>query len=108
MSPSTTAHKITVVWDYLLLSENGGSEVLGYDLWRDDGRSGDFTKLFFTETIIAESYTDLQVETSLIYRYKYRARNINGYSEFSELGYLYAADVPQVSQTPQRLSFDST
>jgi hypothetical protein len=94
MSPYTTSSKITIVWDYLTTEQNGGSQVLGYDLWRDDGQSGDFSQLFFTNTIIAESFTDVQVETSLVYRYKYRARNINGYGPFSDLGYLYAADVP--------------
>ncbi len=64
--------------------------------------------MFFTDTIIAKSYTDIQVETSLVYRYKYRARNVNGYGPFSEIGYLYAADVPHISQTPSRVSFNSS
>ena len=67
---------------------------MGYDLWRDDGRSGDFTSLFSTNTIMAVQFTDLQVETSLVYRYKYRARNFNGWGPFSEIGYLFAASAP--------------
>jgi hypothetical protein len=90
----TNAEQINVVWDYLTTAQNGGAPILGYDLWRDDGASGDFESLFFTDTTIAASFTDLQVETSLVYRYMYRCRNLNGWGEFSEPGYLYAANVP--------------
>jgi hypothetical protein len=76
-------------------------------MWRDDGRSGDFTKLFVSDTVISTSYTDLQVETSLRYRYKYRVRNVNGYSDFSSLGYLFAASVPNKAPTPVRISFST-
>jgi hypothetical protein len=58
---------------------NGGADILGYDLWRDDGRSGDFTRLFETSTILASVYTDISIEPSLDYRYIYRARNFNGW-----------------------------
>jgi hypothetical protein len=83
-----------MVWDGLTTDQNGGSEILGYDLWRDDGDEGDFIGLLFTNTIMALSLTDRTPETSLVYRYKYRARNINGWGEFSDVGYLYAADLP--------------
>jgi hypothetical protein len=86
-----------MTWVGLQTSENGGSEILGYDLWRDDGDEGDFVGLLFTDTIMALSFTDRTPITSLVYRYKYRARNINGWGEFSEVGYLYAADVPKKS-----------
>jgi hypothetical protein len=104
----TTAAKINVVWDELTTDENGGSTILSYDLWRDDGDSGDYVSLFFTDRIIATSFTDLQVETSLVYRYKYRCLNVNGWGEFSDPGYLYAANVPAQSTTPSRVSFDSS
>jgi len=49
--------------------------VLGYQLHRDDGRAGDFVNLYHTDTIMALSFTDKNVQTGLLYRYKYRARN---------------------------------
>lgn len=104
----TSATRIYVVWDLLTTEQNGGSQILGYDLWRDDGDSGDFTSLFFTDTTIASSFTDLQVEMSLVYRYKYRCRNINGWGEFSDPGYLYAASVPGISLAPERVSYSSS
>ena len=55
----TSASKIYAKWDLLSEEDNGGSTVLGYDLWRDDGHSGDFESLFFSDSIIASSFTDL-------------------------------------------------
>jgi len=49
---------------------------------------------------MALSFTDRTPKTSLIYSFKYRARNINGWGEFSDVGYLYAADVPGESDLP--------
>lgn len=65
-------------------------------------------RLFYTDTVMALKFTDRTPATSLIYRYKYRARNINGWGEFSEVGFLFAADIPHQSQTPERVSFDKS
>lgn len=43
---------------------------------------------------MALGYIDRNVEVSLSYRYKYRARNINGWGNFSDFSYLFAASVP--------------
>lgn len=83
-----------MVWNGLATSENGGSAILGYDLWRDDGDEGDFNRLSNSDVSMALSYTDRTPRQSLVYRYKYRARNVNGWGAFSDVGYLYAADVP--------------
>jgi hypothetical protein len=88
--------KLQISLSYLGLTEaqNGGSELLGYELWRDDGKLGDFKNLYFTNTILALTYTDTNVQVSLPYRYKYRARNISGWGDFSEPSVLFAADRP--------------
>jgi hypothetical protein len=66
---------------------NGGSSILSYDLWRDDGKGGDFYSLYgtraTTEQILILEYTDYNVSKGVSYRYKYRARNINGWGDFS-------------------------
>jgi hypothetical protein len=77
-------------------------------LWRDDGLDGDYMNLFYTNTIMALTYTDYNVEQSLKYRYIYRARNINGWGLFSEPGRCFAADIPGKSQAPERVAFDRT
>jgi hypothetical protein len=81
---------------------------LGYDLWRDDGASGSFTDLYYTTIVLATSYIDTNVEKGVTYRYKYRARNINGWGDFSDVGYLFAADVPSQPSAPTLVSVDST
>jgi hypothetical protein len=104
----TTRTQIRVHWDLLLDSENGGATIDGYDLWRDDGASGDFTRLFMQDTVIASSFTDISVKESITYRYKYRAHNANGWGDFSEPGYLFAASVPDKPAPMERLSFSSS
>lgn len=89
-------------------SENGGSPILGYQIWRDNGEGGDFFYVFHQDSVLAESYIDYGLENGKEYRYKYRARNINGWSEFSDVAYLIAADVPSKPPTPVLLSVNDT
>lgn len=84
---------------------NGGAEINGYDLWRDDGDSGDYIRLFEINTVIASSFTDIAVHKSITYRYIYRAKNSNGWGEFSDPGYLFAANVPQKPESIKCLAF---
>ena len=78
----------------------GGSAILGYDLWRDDGLDGDFVPIFIMDSILAVTYLDSDVVQGRTYRYKYRARNVSGYSLFSEAAYLFAASVPSKPEPP--------
>jgi hypothetical protein len=57
----TTASQIKIVYSQLPSENNGGSDILGYDLWRDDGNSGDFTRLYRSDYILALSYVDMDV-----------------------------------------------
>jgi len=77
-------------------------------LWRDDGNNGDFYSLYFIDSILGLGFTDLMVEKAVSYRYMYRARNINGWGEFSNIGYLYAASVPGKPFAPAMTFVDST
>ena len=83
-----------IQYNFLTLTQNGGSPILGYDLWRDDGANGDYQSLFSVDNDLANFFLDTNVEKGLLYRYKYRARNINGWGDFSNPGYLFAADAP--------------
>ena len=73
---------------------SGGSPITGYDLWRDDGNNGDFFRIYSVDNVLALQYLDFNVVRGRTYRYKYRARNVNGWGEFSSSSYLYASDVP--------------
>jgi hypothetical protein len=91
---------------------DGGSPILGYDLWRDDGAAGDYVSLFgaaaASESIVALAYTDLAVSKGVTYRYQYRARNINGWGGFSGTAFLYAAARPSKPAAPKLLSLSDT
>lgn len=82
------------MYEAFTVSMNGGSPVLGYDLWRDDGLNGNFMRLYTSDEVLATVFFDVNVMKNRMYRYKYRARNINGWGDFSFPGYLFAADVP--------------
>ena len=81
-------------------SLNGGSPILGYQIWRDNGQGGDLEPLFELDSVLAVSYIDYGLVNGREYRYKYRARNINGWGAFSAISYLVAADVPSKPPTP--------
>lgn len=87
---------------------DGGSPIVGYDLWRDDGAGGDFVSLYgsqaASQSILALAYTDYEVDEGATYRYQYRARNINGWGDFSGVSYLFAAARPPQPAAPTLLS----
>ncbi len=96
----TTGTVIKVLYDALTVAENGGSLILGYDLWRDDGLNGDYFRLYTVDNVLATVYYDTNVMKNRVYRYKYRARNINGWGGFSFPGFMFAADVPSRPAVP--------
>lgn len=102
--------QIKVQFDALTTTvENGGSEVLGYDLVRDDGENGDFESLVSNkESYLGLQFTDYLVTPGKHYRYKYRAMNVNGWGDFSDIGYLYAASVPDTPAAPSLILVDAT
>ena len=92
---SASKEHIKILYEAIEGGDTGGSAILGYDLWRDDGVFGDYVALYHTNSILGLSYVDYDVEPYKLYRYKYRARNVNGLGEFSEPGYLFAANAPE-------------
>ena len=62
--------------------------------------NGDYKDLFHTDSILGLSYLDSDVFPARLYRYRYRARNINGFGQYSEPGYFYGATVPNQPQQP--------
>jgi len=88
-----------------LVAENGGSTILGYDLWRDSG-DGSYVRLYQSDYVLATSYIDTDVAKGKNYKYKYRARNISGWSELSEEAYMTAATIPSQPAAPTIDSVD--
>jgi hypothetical protein len=77
----------------------GGSDVLLYELQMDDGDSGEFSTIFSsdheTRLLVTEG-----IERGRYYRFRYRVRNVVGYSAYSEVAYIQAVDVPATPARP--------
>lgn len=92
----TSISKIKVTWDAVI--DDGSSEILSYSLEIDDGTGGDFTTvvgylsdyLLFSYTITGDN-----IQKANLYRLRYRARNDIGWSDYSPIAYIKAANVPK-------------
>lgn len=108
----TDQQQIKVSYGPLLASENGGSDILSYEIQMDDGQGGDFYSLAGGETAgdsLATTYTIGQdIQDGGLYRFRYRARNVNGWSSFSAIAYIRAATVPTRPSSPSLDLVDST
>jgi hypothetical protein len=54
------------------------------------------------------THFDALVMKNRVYRYKYRARNVNGWGDFSSPGYIFAADLPSQPDKPRLVSVTSS
>lgn len=92
--------------------DNGGSNIIGYELWADEGNnfSSDFTKITgyggLTQTYIASSVDGLVIGRN--YRFISRSFNIIGFSEFSTESYIAFGDVPFAPAAPTRVKSTET
>lgn len=91
---SNTEYWIKADYDAILPADNGGSPILGYQLWRDNGNGGEFSALYDIDLNLGLSFIDQNVIAGVTYRYVYRVRNVNGWSGFSPIGYLIAGTTP--------------
>lgn len=96
---SRSNHHIHVLYNEVPGGFDDPEVISHYELWRDNGDGGDFEPLFESDEVEGLQFLDKNVVEGLTYRYIYRARNLNGWGEFSNIGYLTAAKVP--SQPPQ-------
>ena len=92
---STTTSKSTIGVTYLQPSDQGSS-ILSYDVQIDDGIGGTFTTFAGGQTNYLNLYA--VATTNIIkgetYRVRYRARNVNGWSDYSDIAYILAASPP--------------
>jgi hypothetical protein len=91
----TNDHRIKVQWESLA-GEDIGSPILSYEIQMDDGHGGHFQSLGgFTSNLLDTSYTiEHGIESGKFYRFRYRIRNANGWSEFSPISRIKAATLP--------------
>lgn len=104
----TSVSKIKVTWDDV--TEDGSSEVLSYSLEIDDGTGGDFTPVvgFLIDYLKTDFTITSDIVKGTLYRLRYRARNQIGWSQYSPIAYVRAANVPTAPLQPSYVSSTST
>jgi hypothetical protein len=107
----TSSTAIHVDYAAIQVSENGGAPVLSYELevYRFETSSwhsvtGGLDRFSLLESHV---YAD-EVVKGERYQLRYRAWNVNGAGEWSESGYILAAQVPSRPETPTYLSSTDT
>lgn len=100
--------KLTAVNESIGADENGGSKILGYQIYRDNGLGGSFSLLYNNTNVLATSYLDTGLINGRTYRYRYRVRNVNGWSDPSPIGYLVAASKPGKPSIPTLVDVNSS
>ena len=61
-------------------------------MWTDNGQGGSFSVL--AESVETTSFTSTSLSQGVPYQFKVEARNAYGYSEYSDIVTVLAADVP--------------
>lgn len=98
----TNASQIHVDYAALESSDNGGSEVLSYELSVYNAVMQQWESLvgFENQFSLLTSHVYTSVNKGQTYQLRYRAWNVNGASEWSDSGYILAAQVPSRPPTP--------
>ncbi len=90
----TSGTQITI---QLTTPDNGGSTLLGYDVEMDDGLGGGFSSISTTLLAVTRATvtsTSHAVKKGLAYRFRYRAKNVIGFSNYSDTVSFMASSVP--------------
>jgi hypothetical protein len=89
----TTRSQIHIEYD--AVSENGGSELLRYNIYMDDGMDGDFLGPFENGPTLTTWNSDgITLTAGRIYKLKFSSTNVHGESELSDEVSILAAEVP--------------
>lgn len=95
----TTQTETAIAVSYAALSgnsETGGSDILSYNIVFDDGSNGSTFTTLAGETPFTTSlaYTKSGLTSGTTYQFKYRAYNKHGWSDYSPVISILAAEVP--------------
>lgn len=109
-SPTFSSFSASTLYiNVLPSSDNGGTDIIDYELWVDAGDdfSSAFTKLTNyngASLIYGANNANDGIVIGKTYRFKTRSHNLIGFSEFSEDGYIAFGDVPSTPAAPTRVS----
>jgi len=90
--------------DYNVIStseETGGSPILSYNLQMDDS-AGHFSDIhgYQVDTLTLSATVQDNIQTGLTYAFRYRVKNLYGWSQFSPVVHILAASVPEAPAKP--------
>ncbi len=102
----TSSSQVAVTYS---TTDTGGSPILAYHLQYGVGLSGGYSDLIPTSSnSMATAYTLTSVEQGQTYYFRFRVKNMYGWSEYSDIGYVVASQVPAQPNTPTIASFSGT
>ena len=81
-----------------IVADDGGSQIISYNLMMDDGQNGAFTSIIGGNNQVSNMNRTITITNGIVkgrtYRFTYRVRNQIGWSLFSTTSYILAANVP--------------
>jgi hypothetical protein len=92
-----------LVSELTTLVETGGSTILSYNIQVDDGSSNFIDIQGYSSDSLLLSAA-VAVEQGVIYGFRYRAKNIYGWSQFSPTAFILAASPPSAPPKPLFMS----
>lgn len=100
----TNANTIGVILP--MITDNGGSVIISYNLQMDDGKNGDFFSVAGDDYNIGllRVFTLTNITKGGTYRFRYRVKNSIGWTKYSPVTYILAASVPSKPLTPKIVS----
>ena len=105
VTASTSSTQVTVSYSS---SDTGGSPISGYHLQYGQGIAGPFIDLTPADTgSMATSYTLTNVTQGQTYYFRFRVKNQYGWSDYSDIGYAKASDVPGQASAPEIMSYSN-
>lgn len=111
-APSTAPQEISASSSQVTVSyvftETGGSPILDHNLQYGEGLAGSFTDLISAGYLnMANTYTLKSVTEGQTYYFRYRVKNMYGWSDWSQTGYATASEVPGQASTPEIASYSN-
>lgn len=105
----TNDQKIKVTYG-MPLPDGRGSPITSIELQMDNGIGGDYVSLIggTHETLITSMVITEGIVKGREYRFRYRCKNVNGWSAFSAVTYIKAAIVPAIPKAPTLISATAT
>jgi len=102
----TNTSQIRVQYDQLLTANNGGSSIISYHLQMANSDGSGFFDIIGSESnrTLSTAYTVTGLTRGKTYRFRYRAANAVGWSDYSDVSYLTPSSVPDAPPRPEYVS----